>query len=673
MPVTQAQILNAKQVQDLAAQDQTQTVRLVAGPGTGKSFVIEGRVLHLLRTLNIDPRHVIAVSFTRASAKDLKDRINAHCLNNHQGNVVDVRVSTLHSLALYLLRHTGKLNLFATDPMILDDWETENIFDAEFSQTGNRSPTRSGEIRMDHEAFWSTGAWGPTNLPPIATPITTAERSSFNAHYVARTQAYCCVLPGEVIRTCVTQIQGGHINPVQELGVEYLIVDEVQDLNPCDFEFIYLLIGLGVNVFISGDDDQSVYSFRYAFPFGIQNFTVKYPHSGEHVLRDCFRCTPSILAAAIDVINTFPAQNRIQKNLISVYSNSNPPLAGFIKGNIFNGPNNEASFIASSCQNLIQAGVSPNDIMILISNRRFQLGDITNALQAYNVEFDAFIREEFKDSDYGRFITSLLRILENANDYVAHRILLSTQRGIGIGTCCNITDKVLSNNINFKDLFYQPLPNGVFSSREVGSIQKVVSILNAIQGWNLNDDLTLRAPSIVQLIQANFSASDASNANGYLSSLPGNLTLDELKDVIQTDSQEAKDRVIDAALLRVVNNVAPQQPHPKIKVISYHSSKGLSAKIVFLPGLEEGVFPNVRAQQIPGLVLESGRLMYVAITRAKVACIMSYVRKRRIFGKLTQMQPSRYCVATGVHFAQQANGSLLAAEIHGIQNEINLL
>src|SRR5688500_11563885 len=99
MPITQQQILNAKQVQDLAAHDLTQTVRLVAGPGTGKSFVIEERVFHLLHNLNVDPDSIIVVSFTRASAKDLKERIYKFCHQNHQHNYDHVRVSTLHSLA----------------------------------------------------------------------------------------------------------------------------------------------------------------------------------------------------------------------------------------------------------------------------------------------------------------------------------------------------------------------------------------------------------------------------------------------------------------------------------------------------------------------------------------------------------------------------------------------
>lgn len=671
MAITPQQILKAKQVQDTAAQDINQTVRLVAGPGTGKSFVIEGRVHWLLSNQNIPPEDIIAISFTRAASKDLKERIHGYCIAHNQSNVTNIRVSTLHSLALYILRKTGNLNLYPTDPIIMDDWELSEIFDAEYGHRIASNPTRCVEIRRDHEAFWSTGNWNPPNLPVPKKAITAAERQSFKAFYSPRTQAYSCVLPGEIIRMCVTQIQAGLIDPVAELGVQHLIVDEVQDFNPCDFDFIDLLIHRGVNVFISGDDDQSVYSFRYAFPQGIQNFTTTYPNSTNHVLDDCFRCTPAVLNAAIGVINTFPAQNRIPKNLSSLYSNSNPINNGFLQANTFRNPLREASYIANSCQALINQNISPKDIMILVSNKRAQLNFITDALNVLNIGYDANQREDFKDSNHGRFLISILRILENTNDYIAHRVLLGTPNKIGLTTCNGITDKVIANNMNYRTIFYNQLPTGVFSNREVAAIDKAKATLQVIQNWSLTETITLRAADIDQIILTDFSQAEVVDWRAFISSLPLDITLDELKDYLETDSQETKDNILNSIFIRL-NQVNPQ-PNPlpdKIRIMSLHSSKGLSAKIVFIPGLEETIFPNTFAQQIPGLVLECARLFYVAITRAKAACIISHTQWRNLYGNLTQMTPSRFCASTGAVFGQQNNLSLTAAELQSIQTSI---
>lgn len=131
MPLTQAQILAAQAVQYAAAHDQAQQVRLVAGPGTGKSSAIEERVRWLL-TQGVQPASIYAVSFTRASALDLRLRVHDYCTQNGYPAASQVRVTTLHSLALRTLRAAGLLTAYPADPLVLDSWELENVFDAEF-------------------------------------------------------------------------------------------------------------------------------------------------------------------------------------------------------------------------------------------------------------------------------------------------------------------------------------------------------------------------------------------------------------------------------------------------------------------------------------------------------------------------------------------------------------
>lgn len=673
MAITQQQITQAKIVQVAAAQDLTQAVRLVAGPGTGKSFVIEGRVSWLIQNQNISPDNIIAVSFTRAAANDLRRRIQSKGQSVGINDIHRVRVSTLHSLALYILRKTGNLAQYPTDPVILDDWELDNIFDSEFSSSIGIAPTRAREIRRDHEAFWSTGIWNPVNLPPLNNPVSQQERDSFNGHYATRTQTYSCVLPGEVIRTCVDAINGGHIDPVAELGVEHIIIDEVQDLNPCDFQFIDILIQRGVNVFVSGDDDQSIYSFRFAFPQGIQNFVINYPFASNHVLNDCFRCTVNILGAARNVLNKYPDRNRIPKNLTSLYSASNPTNNGYIVGNRFNTANQEVEYIANSCASLINSGISPKDIMILLGNKRTLLSPITNALAVRNIPFDANQRDDFKDSNHGRFLISLLRILTDTNDYVAHRVLLGTPRGIGQGTTISITNKVIASNLNYRNIFYQPLPNNVFTNRESNAINKAFRNINTVNAWNLNEDLNQRAGDIDQIILNNFTQTEVTDWRNQIQNLPLSMTLSELKEYIETDSEVVKSSIIDNILQRQNiqgSNQPAQNPLDKIKIMSFHSSKGLDSKIVFIHGLEEGVFPTQRTQQSPGLLLENARLIYVAITRAKSACILSYSSRRTIKGTSTNMIVSRFAQATGLVFGQQVNNQLTANEITQIQTAI---
>lgn len=295
MPISPNASQPAQAQQSRAAQDSAPQVRLIAGPGTGKSTCIEQRVCWLSGQ-GISGKRIAVVSFTRASAADLKFRIVQAGERLAIQDITDVRVSTLHSLALKILRKGGLLTQYPADPLVLDDWELKFIFDAEFSRHSGFAPSRCEKIRYFNEAYWSTGTYQPANYIPPNPPIAGPEQLSFQTFHNNRTQLYSCVLPGEIIRQCVEAANAGILDPAALARLDHLIVDEYQDLNPLDQEFVARFIGSGVITFIAGDDDQSIYSFRFADPTGIQNFSNIYPNSANHNIILCFRCTPNILA-----------------------------------------------------------------------------------------------------------------------------------------------------------------------------------------------------------------------------------------------------------------------------------------------------------------------------------------------------------------------------------------
>jgi superfamily I DNA/RNA helicase len=158
VPITPQQVQAAEATQRAAAHDASPQIRLVAGPGTGKSYSIEERVFWLLGQ-GIAPRAINVVSFTRASSVELRARIHAYCVGRNQHNGAGVRVSTLHSLALRMLKAANLLH-YPADPLVLDSWELENVFDSEFGNANGLGKKRREEIRREHEAFWSTRALG---------------------------------------------------------------------------------------------------------------------------------------------------------------------------------------------------------------------------------------------------------------------------------------------------------------------------------------------------------------------------------------------------------------------------------------------------------------------------------------------------------------------------------
>lgn len=672
MPLTQVQIQTAQAAQHAAAHDPRPQVRVVAGPGTGKSSAIEERVRWLL-SQGVQHTVICVVSFTRASALDLRQRVHACCVQNGQPAGAQVRVTTLHSLALRTLRAAGLLTAYPADPLVMDGWELENVFDAEFGHLSGIGKKRREKIRLEHEAFWSTGQWTPPNYVPADPPITAAERAQFAGFHGPRTQSYSCVLPGEIVRQCVEQVVAGTLNPVALLHLEHLVLDEFQDLNPMDLQFVDAMVAQGARVFVAGDDDQSLYSFRFASPAGIQDFVTKYPQCGQHTLSACFRCTPNVLATAHSVIGANPQPHRIPKNHVSLYVNAAPPLAGVVHLCRFQSGVAEARAVAESCRDLIAAGLSPRDILVLISNQRLLLPGLNDAFQAAGVAYEPPRAEGFLDSRPGRLVLSVVRIVCESDDYVAHRVLLGLPPRIGIGTCSAVTDAVIASNLNYKSIFYQPLPAGVFAGRALTAMNRARAICLQLQGWQPTEILGQRLADIAAIVTAAFSAADAQAWQVLAGGLPADMTLQELRDYLWADTDEQQEALLQAVLTRLTLPIpAAGVLPPRVRVMSMHGAKGLSGKIVFVPGLEEQILPGSWRQPYPGLVLEAARLLYVSITRARAACIVSYARTRLVHGQFSQQTVSRFAANLGAPFAARATG-LSAQEVGQITNEASHL
>ncbi len=386
--------------QGAAASDGAPQVRLVAGPGTGKSFSIQARVEDLLRR-PVAPQQILVISFTRNVAGDLRARIHKHCETIALPQGADVFVSTLHSVALRVMRLANLLAMYPVDPRVLDEWEMREWIDNEFARHVIM-PRCARAVREYHEAWWSTGQQNPANYIPATPPVSQQEQQAFVTLHNMQTGFYACLLVGEILRKCMQYATPNMIDPRALLGIDHLIVDEYQDLNPMDIEFIDHLVNQGVITFVAGDDDQSVYSFRHASPLGIQTFTQRFGGSADHMLSDCFRSTPSVLAPALSVLTAFSPPQRIPKHLSSLYATATPAVQGHAQLWRFNSPQAEATALADSCLELNAAGLAFGDIMILLGNSRVMASAIQNALTAKGVPHSPVQSEPFRNTTAGR-------------------------------------------------------------------------------------------------------------------------------------------------------------------------------------------------------------------------------------------------------------------------------
>ena len=647
MSITPAQVASAERVQHRAAHSPSAQVRLLAGPGTGKSSSIEERVRWLV-TNGQDPARVAAVSFTRASARDLEARIHLFGIRNGLPTLTLVHVSTLHALALKILRQAGLLTRFPVDPLVLDEWELRHVLDAEFGCDANvPQVTRQQLIRRDYEAFCSTGQWNPPGLPTAQRAVSAADRARFSGFLPIRAQVYSCVLPGELVKKCVDEAAAGLLDLTELAAIDHLIVDEYQDLNPVDLQFVDILAQNGVTVFVAGDDDQSVYAFRYAAPVGIQQFHVRYPGADSHTLRDCFRCTPAVLDMAYRAVQAIPDPNRLPKQVVSLYGSAVPPVQGVAHRWRFGGSRQEAEAIATSCQALIGQGVAAEQIMILLSSVPSLGMSIADALRQHGVPFEEPRPEPFCDTLAGRYGLALLRIVSSPDDYLALRTLLGLKRGVGVSTCSSVAQSIIQHNLNLGDVATAPILPNAFAGRALAAVAALRAVVACVATWQTSDTLGYRRVELSAAIQSALGPQAHGEWHLETDPLPDGMLLGELRTYIGVGEEGAKEQILGEVNARLGVAPPPTGRAGRVRIMTMHGSKGLSAQIVFIPGLEEGLMPSRATAAIPGRVAEGGRLLFVSISRARAACLVSYAERRGMQGTVVRQAPSRFAAALG--------------------------
>jgi DNA helicase-2/ATP-dependent DNA helicase PcrA len=415
------------------------------------------------------------------------------------------------------------------------------------------------------------------------------------------------------------------------------VVDEYQDLNACDQEFIHLLTTRGgASLFVAGDDDQSIYSFRHADPSGLVNFPTRYPGASTHVLTDCFRCSPAVLDPALRMIAINP--NRVAKPLVPLYGQAAPPVQGTLHVWSFPDPTQEAMAIAASCQALLTAGLpgAENDIVILVSDRALQLPLLTQALTNLGLHYEPPPADRLTDVEGIRAVYTFLRILRaqsaSAPDYVAMRTLLTLLSGVGMTTAKLVGDECINHYQNFHQLFS---PGGAphwLSSRPAAAVQRVKAIVGALAGWTLQDTLQSRRADFDALLQQHVLPKSAkvvvrlAEWNALAGGLPQGMLLSELLELLSADTDAEQRNIREAVEARINPAIITGSPPatPRIRILTMHGAKGLSGKAVFIPGLNQGIMPSDRAMQGTGLLIEARRLFYVSLTRAQAACIISH-------------------------------------------------
>lgn len=590
------------------ASHEARVLRLVAGPGTGKTRVMTRRIAYLIEERRAVPSQILALTFTRAAAQELRDRLEALLGAEAADRPV---VSTLHAFALReLLRNAGAPNL--PNPIrIADDYEERWVIHEEIARLTGRT-VKQVEAQFDDLASdWETlsaddDEWERLHPSP-----------QFLGAWSHHRQVYGYTLRDELIYSVKKALEQ---NPLFELERDFshVLVDEYQDLNKCEIEVIRRLVGDGRSLFAAGDDDQSIYGFRNAFPQGLREFPDTYADAIAEELAECYRCDQDILNLGLRVAEQDP--DRLEKRLSALPGAD----AGQVEAFGFTDGNQEAAGIARIAQALIDGGVVARDILVLLRNDPGNVYSqpIIEALAARGIEArlptDPFA---VLKKPQPRLALCLLRLLRDRAHSLAWRQVLKL-RDNAIG---DTTLRSIYNLADARGERYALTLAAIAERPEIlpGNRRNVVrDEYSAVSG--LLDELALSLERSAEdglrevFRTASVTDEDEPGARLALLSLVSDVeepTLDDL-----------------TAQLNRLGAYKADRPEPgeealdSVRIMSMHAAKGLTATAVIVAACEDELIPG--ADNARRAVDDQRRLLYVSLTRARKYLFVTYAAYR---------------------------------------------
>lgn len=572
------------------AADNSKIIRVVAGPGTGKSFGLNRRVARLLQE-GQDPRKILAVTFTRTAAQDLKNEIQSIGI----AGADKVVAKTLHSFCLGLLNKKDIIENTGRFPRPMLEFEQKPMLYDLDNSFGN---IRDKQKKL--QAF--EAAWARLQSEEPGFPSDETDRQ-FERDVLEWLKSHKAMLFGEMIIETFHYLRN---NPMcaERKEFDHVLVDEYQDLNKAEQAVVDLLASNG-NLAIIGDDDQSIYSFKHANPEGIREFPDTHPGCNAIDFDHCRRCPKQVVAMASRLIshNT----NRTLGDLHAFEHNQN----GTIRIVQWESLEAEIKGISRKVQADIAEGIiGPEDVLILTPVRKIGYR-IRDALVSKGINAKSYFRESAISSDELKYNFALLTLLANPKDMVSLRFLL----GFGDAkyrtkSYKHLHDFAAESGMAPIDI----LEKCTYGELHVPYISSLIAQYRIIKEklGELKSAAEADVNSFINLL-----AEDVQENSDFRSIL--------LEAVVAAEHDREEDAAawihdIHAYSVEKISYPDNTSEHDHVRIMSLHASKGLSAKYVIVMSAIDELIPRIDKDSdvsIEKQIEEQRRLFYVAVTRCK--------------------------------------------------------
>lgn len=602
-------------------------VMVMAGAGSGKTRVLTNRIAYLLETKPIPPSAILAVTFTNKAAKEMKERIE---------RLIDINtrymwISTFHSFCSRLLRlEIDNLPPYNSRFSILDEEDSLKIV-KEIMKANDIDEYKPKDIRNLISKCKNFTNY-KIEIPHLANVYNKVEKL-YNERLKADNQLDFDDL---IIKTIELFKKNPSILEKYQYKFEYILVDEFQDTNDLQYKLMYMLAGRHHNLFVVGDDFQSIYSFRGANIGNIKRFRDDFIEHKLILLEQNYRSTTQILDLANKIIDKNP--NQIKKKMFS--NNTNGQLPFFYHANSAYA---EVMFVVDKIRELHTAGDDYKDFAVMYRanyiSRVFE-----DMLIRYQIPYKIygglsfFARKEIKD------MVAYLKLLVDANDnFSFRRIINEPKRKIGPALLEKLQITAIGKGVSLFDAIplYQGTGQGALALRSFYEvINNIKAQLNNIPLKNVID-IIIDETGYKDMLKLEDEEHDRLN-----NILEFKTVLKETDEIEEGDNFAKLEKLLYDLSLRTDSDDDDMEKDDCVRLTTYHQAKGLEFKNVFMVAMEEGIFPSDYHQDDLDLE-EERRICYVGITRAKRKLYLTCAENRFLFGSQRNMEPSRYIKEMG--------------------------
>ncbi|MGZ4150317.1 MAG: DNA helicase PcrA [Actinomycetota bacterium] len=616
-------------------------VLIVAGAGSGKTRALTHRVAYLIRERGVAPGAILAITFTNKASREMADRVEGLL----GGRVAKgMWILTFHSTCARILRKEHTLLGIPSSFTIYDDGDTERLINAVLKDL-DLDPKRFPPKAM-------AAAIGRAKDQVVSADQYARQADNFYEETVARVyteyerrKLAAGALDFDDLITEAVRLFQDHPEVLQHYQerFRYILVDEYQDTNRAQYQLVNLLAAKYRNVCVVGDADQGVYSWRGATIKNILDFERDYPDAAVFLMEQNYRSTQNILEIANALI-----EHNVQRKPKSLWTEAaNGELTVRYRAE---DEHDEAFFVADEIERLRGSeGYRYGDVAVFYRTNA-QSRVMEDVLMRVGSPYRVFGGVRFYQRKEIKDVLGYLRLLVNPQDVISfRRVVNSPKRGIGDATVATLEAFARDEAISVIEACHRVDQVATLQTRAKGAVFGFVQVMDALQRY-LDD-----GAGPARMVEF------AGQESGYLSELEEERTveaqgrienLQEIAGVAAEISAREPDTDL-AGFLEQVSLVGEQDEYDEdesaITLMTLHIAKGLEFPVVFIVGLEDGIFPHYRSMTDQAALEEERRLAYVGITRAQRRLYLCHAWSRTLFGQTQYNPPSRFLAEVPEH------------------------